>query len=170
MLLEPSKTCLIVDDTRSIRVLLDHWLTLAGYSCTNTQNGRDAKEAIEKNHPDLLITDIEMPLFNGLELVCWVRRNANTKIAIIPIVVITSLDDPELEKIVSEIGTSFVLRKPLFEESLLKMVTAAMSAGEAPTTSLPKNSMTFVSGLCPSQIRQMADEAIRANFKNGTST
>jgi CheY-like chemotaxis protein len=167
MLLEPPKQCLIVDDTRSTRVMLDHWLTLAGFSCKNTQNGRDAKESIERTLPDILITDIEMPLFNGLELVCWIRRNPNEKIAVIPIVVVTGLDDPDLEKVVSEIGTNFVLRKPLFEEATLKMVMAAMSADEAPSPSQPKVRTHADPCLTPSQVRQMADDAKRMNFKNG---
>jgi len=95
--------------------------------------------AIENGCPDVLITDIEMPLCNGLELVCWVRQHPVSKISTLPMVVITSLVDPELDQILFEIGTTYFLRKPLSEETVHCTVQTAMDSCTMPPKALSKS-------------------------------
>ncbi len=169
MILEQPKTCLIVDDTRSMRVMINSWMNHAGLTSIIAENGKVARAAIEKHCPDVLITDIEMPMCNGLELVCWVRRHPVSKISTLPIVVITSLDDPELEQIILEIGTSFLLRKPLSEEAVRRTVRAAMDSCQTPLDALLKNPRLSGSSETWSLVRQMANDALLNHFRNGTS-
>ena len=168
MLSESNKTCLIVDDTRGMRVVINSWMTRAGLRCTSLDNGSEAKTYIDLHCPDVLITDIEMPLFNGLELVCWVRQSLDPKIASLPIVVVTGLDDPKLETILLEIGTRFVVRKPLSEEAVLSMVHLAMVSQETPIQSSTAGDSIQSRMGTPSLIRQMAQAAMRTNFQNPT--
>ncbi len=169
MILELPKTCLIVDDTRSMRVMIGSWMKHAGLSCTITENGKEARSVIEKNCPDVLITDIEMPLFNGLELVCWVRQHPSSKIAAVPIIVITSLDDPDLEQIISEIGTSYVLRKPLSEDVVQRTVRAAMNSIKTRNDAASKGQRMINSEGTWSLVRQMAHDALNSDFRNSSS-
>lgn len=162
----PQKTCLIADDARSMRVLINNWMTRAGFLCCVTENGDAAKAVIEKSCPDILITDIEMPFLNGLELVCWSRQSRIARISTLPIIVITSLDDPELERIVGGIGTRFVLRKPLSEHIFLETVQEAMSTIKTPSCchSIGEPMPETQNG--DSLLRRMAQNAMRHNFTN----
>ncbi len=166
MVSELQKTCLIADDTRSMRVMINNWMTRAGFLCSITENGNAAKAAIARSCPDVLITDIEMPFFNGLELVCWIRRSPNALLTSLPIVVITSLEDPELEKIVCEIGTRFVLRKPLSEHAVLAAVAEALRTGNNPSYCRPNFESPLGSLGFQSQVRRMAENAMRHDYTN----
>ena len=59
---------LFVDDEEQIRKLLSTWLTRHGYAVTVANDGWEALKAIRANAPDLVITDVNMPNMNGLEL------------------------------------------------------------------------------------------------------
>jgi DNA-binding response OmpR family regulator len=163
---ERPKKCLIVDDSRSTRVLICNWMIRSNYVCSIAEDGNVAKSQIESNCPDVLITDIEMPFFNGLELVCWVRQNINKRISLLPIVVMTSLDDPELERIICEVGTSFVLRKPLSEDKFLQTVQGSLASSGKCNLHLQKGMTKYELFGHPSFLRRMADRALRQDFTN----
>ena len=105
----------------------------------------------------------------GLELVCWVRQSQVAKIASLPIVVVTGLHDPELEKILLELGTRFVVRKPLSEEAVLSMVHLAMNSQETPRFPSTAGDSLLTQIAAPSLIRQMAQAAMLTNFRSPTS-
>jgi len=150
-----------------MRVMIISWMTHAGLTSAIAENGEDARAVIEKNCPDVLITDIEMPLCNGLELVWWVRQHAVSKISKLPIVVITSLDDPELEEIIFEIGTRFLLRKPLSEEAVHRTVRAALESSIMASNALSKGLKWTDSNENWSLVRRMAHAAMRKNSRDG---
>ncbi len=68
---------LLVDDDAAIRVLISEFLNLGCYTVVTAANGQEALNHYQNNKPGLLITDIDMPLINGLELIQQVR--ADTK-------------------------------------------------------------------------------------------
>ncbi len=122
------KRCLIADDTRSVRAMLDKWLTSEGYDCTQVADGKEAKTSIEASVPDLVLTDIEMPNFSGLELLRWLRTSDSSRLSTLPVIIITSLVDPELNRLVTQFGTSYVLAKPLADVSTIAMVRHATAS------------------------------------------
>lgn len=153
-----------------MRVMLHNWMTRAGFLCSIAENGNTAKTIIEVNCPDVLITDIEMPFFNGLELVCWMRQNIKESISTLPIVVITSLEDPELERIICEVGTSFVLRKPLSENEFLRTVREAIASSKNRSHCSFKDAAGFKLLDCPTPLRRMAQNALGQDFKKHDNT
>ena len=62
-------TVLVAEDSRTQSVLFRSMLEKAGYRAVMTSNGREALEAIRNSPPDVVITDLDMPEMNGLELV-----------------------------------------------------------------------------------------------------
>src|SRR6476661_8890730 len=64
---------LLVDDDQAMRRLVSKWLQAAGYRVSTAENGREAIAAIERERPQILITDWEMPVMDGLALCQWVR-------------------------------------------------------------------------------------------------
>ena len=78
---------LCVDDEDAIRMLCVLYLTKRGYRVETAANGVEALKLIEsKGTPDLVLTDVNMPLMNGLELVKRLRedrRTARTQIVVL---------------------------------------------------------------------------------------
>jgi pilus assembly protein CpaE len=79
---------LFVDDEEQIRKLLSTWLTRHGYAVTVANDGWEALKAIRANAPDLVITDVNMPNMNGLELTRRLRSDHRT--ARIPVIMLSA--------------------------------------------------------------------------------
>lgn len=82
---------LVVDDDPDKRTLLQVALQMAGYDVRLAEDGAQAWAAIEANPPDLIVTDVMMPVMNGYELARRVRANAQTRF--IPMIIQTAARD-----------------------------------------------------------------------------
>ncbi|ACK72342.1 response regulator receiver protein [Gloeothece citriformis PCC 7424] len=72
-------TVLIVDDSASLRQILLELLEKRGINVLEAASGMEAQEVIQKQIPDLVITDLIMPQMNGYELCRWIKNNPNTQ-------------------------------------------------------------------------------------------
>jgi pilus assembly protein CpaE len=79
---------LFVDDEEQIRKLLSTWLTRHGYEVSVANDGWEALKSIRAKAPDLLITDVNMPNMNGLELTRRLRADHRT--ARIPVIMLSA--------------------------------------------------------------------------------
>ncbi|HVD30772.1 MAG TPA: response regulator [Methylomirabilota bacterium] len=79
---------LFVDDEEQIRKLLSTWLTRHGYEVTVANDGWEALKAVRTKAPDLVITDVNMPNMNGLELTRRLRADHRT--ARIPVIMLSA--------------------------------------------------------------------------------
>lgn len=110
----PQATILIVDDQSENIQTITHFLEEAqqGYELLIASNGRIAFEVAKKTMPDLIITDWDMPLMNGLELTQAIKNHASTQH--IPILLITGVyTSSEDLKIALDAGAHDYLRKPI---------------------------------------------------------
>ena len=82
------KTVLIVDDSSSMRVLVAHTLKEAGFSVVEGQDGKDGLDKLSGGPVDLIITDLNMPVMDGLELIRRVRQLPKHKFT--PILMLTT--------------------------------------------------------------------------------
>src|SRR5215213_6313172 len=81
---------LLVEDNKALRASIAEILDFGGYKVTEAKNGEEALTILMENPPvNLILTDLEMPIMNGLEFIMELRkRNIN-----IPFVIISSNDD-----------------------------------------------------------------------------
>jgi CheY-like chemotaxis protein len=79
---------LIVDDEPDVRFVLKLAFESAGHQIVEAHHGVAALERVEDSRPDLVVTDVMMPLLDGLELVRRLRANPET--AAIPILLLSS--------------------------------------------------------------------------------
>ena len=79
---------LVVDDDRDKLALLEAALTLAGYEVRTAADGAEGLAAVESFQPDLVVSDIMMPVMNGYELARRIRENPQTRF--IPIILQTA--------------------------------------------------------------------------------
>jgi len=89
--LRPKANILVVDDTIENLRLLSSMLSECGYEVRPVTNGRQALQAVERDPPDLVLLDINMPEMNGYE-VCS-RLKANPAVKDVPVVFLTALGD-----------------------------------------------------------------------------
>jgi two-component system phosphate regulon response regulator PhoB len=100
---------LIVDDEAHILQVLSLKLRNCGYSITTAVDGEDAMHQVKENPPDLVITDVQMPYMNGLELALTLSSDSATKD--IPVIMLTArghtletsdTDIPNVRKVLSK--------------------------------------------------------------------
>ncbi len=77
---------LVVDDSILIRHTVCRFLEERGLSVVTATNGQEALETLARIHPDLIVTDIQMPKMGGVELITALKSNPNT--ANIPVVIV----------------------------------------------------------------------------------
>lgn len=86
--------CVYVDDDNTIVEVMDRILKRKLKHVYTAKNGQDGLELIKKIKPDIIITDINMPVMNGLDMIKKVRELGNG-FSNIPIIVITAYRDEE---------------------------------------------------------------------------
>lgn len=117
---------LIVDDSLSVRKSLSQLIGDAGYQATTAKDGLEAADAIRSSRPDVLITDLEMPNMNGLELAAHVRSDAQTRN--LPIIMVTSRYTDKHREQAKLAGVDVFMTKPYSEIELLGHVRTASAA------------------------------------------
>jgi DNA-binding response OmpR family regulator len=100
---------LVVDDERQIRDLLNEFLTGEGYEVLLASNGEEAIELAETEYPDVILLDVKMPGFDGIE-VCK-RLKAEPKTQFVPVIMITGYIDNKMVAI--EAGVDDFVNKPI---------------------------------------------------------
>lgn len=117
---------LIVEDVPDILKLLEATLTFKGYRVVTSVNGQEALEAIQKERPALVITDIMMPRLDGFGLVHRLRINPQTRE--IPVIFLTAtyvaLED---KAFALNIGATRFIEKPVNFEKFLETVEELMT-------------------------------------------
>ena len=106
-----SLTILAVDDSRTIREMLGHTLRQAGYTVILAEDGVHGLEVLETERPDVIVTDINMPIMDGLKLVKRVRSDPVNKDT--PIVIITTEGSQEDRQRALQLGANAYITKPI---------------------------------------------------------
>ncbi len=113
-----TRTCVIVDDVRAYRLQVKWWLDELGFQSIEASDAGQALEVIRTQHPDLVVTDIDMPGHSGLDLVRAVRDELEAPDSQVPVLVISSLEDDSIDAIVRSCRANGFLSKPLSREDL----------------------------------------------------
>jgi CheY-like chemotaxis protein len=119
---------LLVEDDPDILKLLDTTLTFSGYRVVTARNGREGLEAIHKERPEVVITDIMMPKLDGFGLVHRLRLNPVTRD--IPVVFITATYvAPEDREFAYDVGATHFIQKPLNLDEFLGTIAELLEKG-----------------------------------------
>jgi len=114
------KRVLIVDDSATVRKVLETTLSEAGYDVTEAVNGQQALEYAQQSKYDLLMTDLNMPVMDGFDLVKEFRKINGCRFT--PTIMLTTEGNP-LKKIESfQIGVNGWLNKPFQPNHVLRII------------------------------------------------
>jgi two-component system chemotaxis response regulator CheY len=114
------KSIMVVDDSETVRQVLQLTLTNAGFDVVEAEDGIDALKKLSTAKVDMLITDLNMPNMDGLELITKVREEGAHRFT--PIVMLTTESSEEKKLAGREAGASGWIVKPFKPEQLLKVV------------------------------------------------
>jgi len=118
---------MLAEDDRHIARVIVLWLQRAGHTVFTAMDGRTALEMIRKERPDLLVTDVNMPGLDGLDLLEIVRSESLLKH---PAIVLTSrCDQADIEARAGRLG-AVVHPKPFSPLHLKEAIEAALGAGQ----------------------------------------
>ena len=115
--IETKNKLLLVEDSVLIRTQMQRLLKGAGYDVSVAVDGLEGWNKIQEEHFDVVVSDVEMPNLNGLELTTKIRQN--NQYADLPIILVTTLASPEDKRRGAEAGANAYLTKGDFDQKLL---------------------------------------------------
>lgn len=111
---------LIVDDSKSMREMLEFCLSQAGYNVSSADDGTTGLDAAKSGKYDLIISDVNMPQMNGLDMIKHIRDLENYKL--VPILMLTTETSAEKKKIARDAGATGWMVKPFTPDKLLAAI------------------------------------------------
>jgi len=115
-----SRLIMTADDSSSVRQMVSFTLKQAGYEVVEAVDGQDAIDKLAGHQIHMLITDLNMPRLDGIELIKQVRAHAAYKF--IPIIMLTTESQPEMKAKGKEAGATGWIIKPFKPEQLLGVI------------------------------------------------
>lgn len=111
-------TVLAVDDDPNMQRLIQLYLDSTRFSVTSVSSGRLALNHLKNAHFDLLISDIQMPQMDGLDLVQEVRRTHSD----LPVIIVSAFGKTTHEQQLLDAGADVILEKPFEQQKLLALI------------------------------------------------
>jgi two-component system cell cycle response regulator DivK len=115
---------LLAEDDDDLRALYGYMLAAAGYKVNAVRNGLQALAEIQVNRPDVVVTDITMPVLSGLDLIVAVR--SNDELADLPVVAITSFGE-DICKLARAAGATDAIAEPTEIVRMREVIDAAVT-------------------------------------------
>lgn len=121
-----AKTIVTVDDAATMRKLIAFTLKGAGHNVLEAPDGMAALSALNSQTVDLVITDINMPLMNGIELTRRIRTLPRHRAT--PILIITTESDSGVKTQAKAAGATGWIVKPFQPDQLISIVARVLGA------------------------------------------
>lgn len=122
---------LVVDDQEEVRATLRPWIERAGHECIEAADGRKGIAALDRERPDIVVTDVLMPENDGLDVIRHVRRTRpETKVIAISGGGQIRYDDAL--RWAGGLGADRVLHKPFRPAALLDLISELLGAKDGP--------------------------------------
>lgn len=113
---------LIVDDIFINRLLLKEIIQELCNNIKEAANGKEAIEILEKEHIDIILMDIEMPVMNGVETTKYIRTNFSFPKSKIPIIALTAHNPDDFFEDYYNAGFNNLLTKPYSFEKIIEAI------------------------------------------------
>lgn len=115
--LNSTLTVAVVDDNSDVRSYISRILRQVGYQVIMARNGQEGFEVAQEHHPDLIVTDLMMPMVSGIDLIRRIRNSEDLKGT--PIILVTAKADETTRLEGVQEGADGYLSKPFSDEELL---------------------------------------------------
>ena len=122
-----TKIC-IIDDSLSVCMAVERMLSAKGYTVVAEKSGLSAVVNMEREFPDLVISDVILPDIEGFRICSFIKQHP--RLSSIPVLMISGIVDDEVEERTHEVGAEGLLRKPFSADDLLSQVERLLSQRE----------------------------------------
>jgi DNA-binding response OmpR family regulator len=126
---------LVVDDSITVRKIAERQLNAAGFEVALAASGEEALAWLERERPDLLISDVIMPDKSGYDVCAFVRGHAD--LATTPVLLISGIVNDEVTRLAESCHADGVLKKPCQGTSLKEQVIALLAKRSPPSAEEP---------------------------------
>lgn len=116
-----AKTVMIVDDSASLRQVVSIALRSAGYEVVEASNGQEALNKMACQRMNLVISDVNMPLMDGLTFVREMKKHPAHRFT--PVVMLTTEEDESKKRAGQEAGARAWVVKPFAPQQMLTVVS-----------------------------------------------
>lgn len=114
------KRIMTVEDSASLRQMVTFTLQDAGYDVVEARDGQDALDKLSSSGVDMVITDMNMPVMNGLELTRSLRSNPDFRFT--PVIFLTTESQLQKKEAANKAGATGWIVKPFKPEQLVRVV------------------------------------------------
>jgi len=115
---------LIVDDNKTITEMLTKFLTVKGYDCVSSNDGRNGVNLMKKEKYDTVFLDMSMPDFGGKDVIDALEKENLLKDQRIIIFTASSISNEEIDELIKKDGVDSCLRKPVQLTELIATIEA----------------------------------------------
>jgi CheY-like chemotaxis protein len=124
---------LVAEDDEDNRFTLKMLLEMRGYCVLTASNGHEAIALAEREHPDLILMDLRMPLLNGLAATRQLRQHSDARLHRIPILALSAYDPAQHRAVAIAAGCNDYVTKPIDYDRLEKLIETFLLPRTAPT-------------------------------------
>ena len=118
---------LIIEDNKANLELAEYLLKASGYTTLTATDGEEGVRSARKEHPDLIICDLQMPIMDGYEVVRHLKKDPLLRS--IPVIAVTALSMPGDRSKVLAAGFDGYLSKPIEPETFVRTVEDFLPPG-----------------------------------------
>ena len=122
-----SRRLLLAEDDELLASLLCYRMEKEGFNVDVVYDGKQVKEQLAKTMPDIIVSDIMMPYFSGIELIDFVRNELRSQV---PIIIISSAGNEENVLSAFEMGANDFIAKPVSPSELMVRVNRELQKVE----------------------------------------
>lgn len=110
---------LVVDDSVTMRMVVQAAFLDVGWQVTTASNGKEALDLAQQQHFDLVVSDLNMPVMHGLEFIGNMRQHSANQD--VPVLVLTTEDDDASKETAAELGVYAWVHKPVDPDTLVAL-------------------------------------------------
>lgn len=119
---EGGATILIVDDSKTIHLVLTRQFNALGYECLSAYDGESAIQMAQEHKPSIILMDVVMPILNGFQATREIRKDADPVVANIPVIIMSGNAQPTEELWSIKIKANAFIAKPFSDEEIVSLI------------------------------------------------
>jgi response regulator RpfG family c-di-GMP phosphodiesterase len=131
------KKIIVVDDNEHLRHALQAFLETRGFAVTVAPNGKVARELIQLQVFDVVLSDVQMPFLDGVELLKWIKANRSD----IPVIMMTAFTNLLETRMAHDLGASDFVAKPFKNDELMPILECLLLPKSAQKTDIDNASI-----------------------------
>lgn len=157
----PRPLVLVVESDDDIRSLAKEVITDAGCPVVESHDMAGAKERLRREPVDLILCDVRVPGFEGLELLHWVRRHPT--LGLTPFLLVSSASDKFDVRAAISLGADDLIAKPFLPEELLAALSLRLERA-AKLSELHDHHRRFLSEVLPQELRRPLNAILNCGY------